>query len=111
MLADLRYAIRTLIKSPGYAAVAVATLAIGIGGIVAMFSAFYGVLLAPLPYPQASDIVVPVSTNAARGISDGSVPYADYEDWGRERDVFAAVALWLPVSVDVSAGSKPERLD
>jgi putative ABC transport system permease protein len=111
MLADLRYALRTLIKSPGYLSVAIATLAIGVGGIVAMFSAFYGVLLAPLPYPLASDIVVPVSTNAARGISDGSVPYADYEDWRAERDVFAAVAVWRPVSIDVSAGSQPERVE
>ena len=50
MFEDVRYALRLLARSPGYAAVAMLTLAIGIGGTVAIFSAVYSVLLAPLPY-------------------------------------------------------------
>ncbi len=111
MIEDLRYALRTIIKQPGYSAVAVATLAIGIGGTVAMFSAFHAILLAALPYPNAREIVVPVSTNNARGFDRASVPYADYEDWRNERDVFAHVAVWRPVAVDVAGVDQPERVE
>jgi putative ABC transport system permease protein len=59
MIEDLRHALRAIVKDPGYSAVAIPTLAIGVGGTVAMFSAFYAVLLAPLPYPDSHSIVVP----------------------------------------------------
>lgn len=111
MVDDLRYALRMLIKNPAYAAVAIATLALGIGGTVAMFSAFYAVLLAPLPYRDADAIVVPVSTNAARGYDRSSIPYADYVDWREQRDVFAHVAVWRPVAVDVAGTDTPERVE
>jgi len=111
MIDDLRYAFRAIVKSPGYSAVAIATLAVGIGGTVAMFSAFYGVLLAPLPYPRAGAVVVPVSTNAARGIDRASVPYGDHEDWRQQRDVFSHVAVWRPVPVDVAGSDKPDRVE
>ena len=86
MIDDIRYAIRLLMKNRGYATVAVVTLALGIGGTVAIFSAVYAVLLAPLPYPEADRIVVPVSTNAGRGFDRASVPYADYVDWRTQHD-------------------------
>ena len=108
---DIRYALRLLARSPGYAAVTMLTLAIGIGGTVAIFSAVYSVLLAPLPYPDADAIVVPVSTNTARGFDRASVPYADYVDWREQRDVFAYVALWRPIPLDVAGEEKPERVE
>jgi putative ABC transport system permease protein len=111
MIEDLRYALRAIVKNPGYSAVAIATLAVGIGGTVAMFSAFYAVLLAPLPYPEAHAIVVPVSTNAARGFDRASIPYADYEDWAAQTDVFSHVAVWRSVPVDVAGTDKPERVE
>src|SRR5918996_4203736 len=112
MIEDFRFAARVLLKSPGYSLVALVTLALGIGATVAIFSAVYAVLLAPLPYPDPDALVVPVSTNAARGFDRASVPYADYLDWREQRDIFTHVAVWQPTAVDVaSSTATPERVE
>src|SRR3954470_4012191 len=104
MIEDLRFATRVLLKSPAYSLVALVTLALGIGATVAIFSAVYAVLLAPLPYPDSDALDVPIATRSARGFDRASVPYADYLDWREQRDVFAHVAVWQPTAVDI-AGS------
>ena len=112
MIEDFRFAARVLLKSPAYSLVALVTLALGIGATVAIFSAVYAVLLAPLPYPGPDALVVPVSTNAARGFDRASVPYADYLDWREQRDIFTHVAVWRPTAVDVAGSTAtPERVD
>jgi putative ABC transport system permease protein len=108
---DVRYAIRMLRRSPGFTAVAVLTLAVGIGGTVAIFSAVYAVLYKPLPVADADRLVVPISVNQGRDILRASVPYADYADWREQRDVFDAVALFSPRQVDIAGGETPERVE
>jgi len=113
-LADLRrdvsYALRSLRRSPGYAAVAILTLALGIGANTAMFAAVDAILLRPLPYPDADRLVVPVSMHAGRNIKNASVSYGDYLDWQRETALFDAVALWRPFAADLTGTGQPERL-
>jgi putative ABC transport system permease protein len=107
---DIRYAVRTLWRSKGFSFVAVLTLAVGIGGAVAIFSAVYAVLYRPLPLSDADRLVVPVSVNAERDIQRGSVPFADYADWREQGDVFEAVAVFSPTQVDLAGGDAPERI-
>src|SRR5688572_72006 len=112
MLQDLRYAVRTLLKSPGYAVVALVALGLGIGANAAIFSFVDTMLLRPLPYPHAERLYAPVSINASRGLDRASISFADYEDWRRETSVFEAVAVFQPAQVDLTGGGgDPERAD
>ena len=111
MLHDLRVAVRALRKSPAYTFVAILALALGIGANVAIFSAVYAVLLAPLPYPDPAQVVVPFSVNRERGLDRVSVSYADFEDYRAMRDVFSGVALIQEFGADLTGAGDPERLD
>lgn len=76
---DLRFAARLLLRSKGFAAVAVAALALGIGGTTAMYSVVHGVLMRPLPYPDSARLVRLWSKWGNGGT--GSVSWPDFEDW------------------------------
>ncbi len=111
LLQDVRIAFRRMWKTPGFTAMALLTLALGIGGTVAIFSAVYAALYRPLAIAEADRLVVPVSVNRARNSLRGSTPFADYEDWREQRDVFEQVALFNPIQVDIAGDDTPERVD
>jgi putative ABC transport system permease protein len=87
---DLRYALKTLAHAPGFTAVAVITLALGIGANTAIFSVVNGVLLAPLPYPEPDGLVRVWETSDGGG--DIHIAWANYLDW-REAESFESIAL------------------
>jgi putative ABC transport system permease protein len=106
---DIRYAIRSLGRAPGFTAVALLTLALGIGGTTAIFSVVDGILLRPLPYPDPQSIVsvARVSTSSAeRGASSP----ADFLDYKRDTRSFAAFAGYREDVVDLSGTGEPVRL-
>jgi putative ABC transport system permease protein len=106
---DVRYGARMLRRTPLFSAVAILTLAIGVGATTAIFSAVRGVLLRPLPYPEPEQIVVPRSLSLENG-DEWSITYGDYEIWRRE-DVFEHVAVFDELELNVSGIDTPERID
>jgi predicted permease len=98
---DLKYALRTLTRRPAFATVTVLTLAIGIGANAAIFSAVHAVVLRPLPFPRAEQIVQ-VSSTTARGpqFYGGAASPPDFTDWRRDSTSFSEMAA-------ISAGSIP----
>ena len=111
MLTDLRYALRLVAKSPAFAAIAILTMALGIGANTAIFSLVNGVLLRPLPYPGADRIVYFEGQNPRQGITDSNISVADFQDWTRQSQVFSRTALFWTGSAALSQqGAEPERV-
>jgi putative ABC transport system permease protein len=108
VMQDLRYATRTLAKSPGYTTVAVLTLALGIGANTAMFSVLYGVLLRPLPYPQADRIVALSETNRS-GVRI-QVSRLDLFDWRAQSKSFEAIAPYSAGDITMVGGNEPQQV-
>jgi len=106
---DLRYGWRTLRRSPGFAAAALVTLALGIGAGTAMFSVVYGVLLRPLPFRDASQLVL--LNEAMPKVGDVSVSYPNFQDWRRQNHSFAEMAAVNPVKFNMAGGNQPENID
>ncbi|HET8923135.1 MAG TPA: ABC transporter permease [Candidatus Acidoferrum sp.] len=94
---DLRYALRALRKGPGFTAVAVLTLALGIGANTAIFSVVQNVLLRPLPYPQPESLVEIWNTYPPM-LPQGGLSPGDYADWRRENASFSSMGAYAQVS-------------
>jgi len=106
---DLRVGARSLLRSPGFLAVALATMAAGIGASTAIFSAVNAVLLRPLPYPEPDRLVSVSATNAKTGSSGDAVSYPDYADWRDQAHAFSALAAYYATGA-VLGGAEPERV-
>ncbi|HEY6306811.1 MAG TPA: ABC transporter permease [Candidatus Angelobacter sp.] len=105
---DLRYAIRMFLQSPGFAAIAVLTLALGISANTALFSVVNGVLLNPLPYPHSEQIVAVYATTP--GFDQAPVTYLNFLDWQHDTKTFSSMAVYRNQDYNVTGSSEAERL-
>ncbi len=106
---DLRYAFRQLISSPGFTAVAILTLALGIGACTAIFSVVNGVLLRPLDYPQPDRIVVMRETNLPQ-FPEFSVSPPNFLDWQKQTKSYAYLAAYGGSQMNLTGEGEPQRL-
>src|SRR5271157_5304408 len=111
LLRDVRYGLRQLRRTPGFTAVAVVTLALGIGGNVAVFSLLDTVLLRPLPYlhPDRLYMFFPVEAESQRAMVASSYP--NFQDWHEQSHAFEAMAGYHGESLSLTGTAEPERLD
>jgi putative ABC transport system permease protein len=105
---DVRYGLRTLRKSPGFTSVALLTLALGIGANTAIFSVVYAVLLSPLPYRNASRLIVLHETTPKVGAV--SVSYPNFLDWRAQSRAFSQMAAVCGVGFNLTGISQPENI-
>lgn len=108
LVQDLRYAARTLAHSPGFATVAVLTLALGIGANTAIFSFVDGILLRPLPYPEADRIVRVMEKPP--GFPRNGISTLNYLDWERQNTVFDFMAAQTGTNLTLAGDSEPVLL-
>jgi predicted permease len=105
---DIRYGIRQLVKNPGFTAVAVLTLALGIGANAALFSVVNGVLLSPLPYPQPEQLVM--LHQSKPNFDRGAIPYPNFRDWQKQNQTFSAMAIGRPTGFSLTGTGEAERV-
>src|SRR5580658_10223085 len=105
---DVRYGLRVLLKNPGFTAIAVLTLALGIGANTALFSVVNGVLLNPLPYPNPDRLVAVYANTDSTGLS--SISYPNFEDWQRDNHSFSALGAFRTEEYNLTGAGEPERL-
>ncbi|HSS47505.1 MAG TPA: ABC transporter permease [Thermoanaerobaculia bacterium] len=110
LISDLRFAVRVLLKSPGFAVVAVLCLAIGIGANTTIFSVVNAILLRPFPFADPDRIVGVHEVQPKIDVDRGNLSYLDYRDLGEQTSSFVQVAAYTGHSVTFSDSDQPERV-
>ena len=110
-LQDARYAWRMLRKNPGFTAVAVLTLALGIGANTAIFSVVYAVLLKPLPYAHPEQLVTAFQANTQEGVPEDGVSYPNFEEWRAQNHVFSELAGITAHQLTLTGRGEPSVVD
>jgi hypothetical protein len=108
LLQDIRYAIRTLAKNPGFTVVAVLTLALGIGANTALFSVVNGVLLNPLPFPAPNQLATLYANRVH--LERASISYPNFLDWQRENHTFVSMAAFRPDDFNLTGTGEAEHI-
>jgi putative ABC transport system permease protein len=107
---DLRYAIRTLIKTPGFTVIALLTLAIGIGGSTAIFSVVNAVLWRPLAYPHPERLMMVWVYNPAQGFDKDVASFPTFTDWRNQSRRFEQLAAYAGASLSLTGAGDPAQL-
>jgi predicted permease len=108
LLQDLRYGFRMLAKAPAFTAIAILTLALGIGANTALFSVVNGVLLTPLAYPQSRQLVAIYGQTV--GFAQAPINYPNFLDWQRDSQSFSSMAIYRNQDYNFTGIGEAERL-
>ncbi|HKS41431.1 MAG TPA: ABC transporter permease [Blastocatellia bacterium] len=108
---DIRYGVRTLFKNPGFTAIAVIALALGIGANSAIFSVVNAVLLRPLPFDQPEQLVLVWEKRPALGRVRNPASPPDFVDWRAQNQVFEDMAAFVGRGFNLTGGDEAERID
>src|SRR5262245_31521649 len=109
-LKDLKYALRNLLKRPGFTAIAVLTVALGIGANSMIFSILNALILKPLPFPDPERIVALWDKVPSRGVERNEVTLANYLDWRAQNRSFEQLGIYRWWSTNLSGNENPERV-
>jgi putative ABC transport system permease protein len=111
LLQDVRYGVRMLIKNPGFTAIAVLTLALGIGANTAIFSVVNAELLRPLPFRDSERLVSVATANSRMHSSNGSASYPDFMDWRSQNQVFEKMAVYTTATFTLTGQENAAHLE
>ena len=101
---DLRFGLRMFFKNPTFTAIAVITLALGIGSNTAIFSIVYGMMLKPLEYEDPDNLVYLWSAYPPKGWESASVSIPNYQDWSEQTDSFESMGLYFGRNYNLTGG-------
>ena len=110
LLKDISFGFRSLLKRPGFTAVAIITLALGIGANSAIFSMVNAVLLRPLAYPQSEQLVQFDGVNPQKGITQSNMSVPDFADWQSQNQLFEQMAGFVTGGSLLVSGDETERV-
>ena len=105
---DVRYGLRVLAKNPGFTAIAILTLALGIGANTALFSVVNGVLLNPLPFANPDELVAVYAKSPTFG--ESSIAYPNFLDWQKDNQSFASLSAFRSDDYNMTGAGEPERV-
>jgi len=111
LLHDLRYAVRTLLKSPGFAAIAVVCIAIGIGANTAIFSVVNAMLIRPFPYADPDRLMAVHEVQPKNDVNKGGLSNLDFRDLREQAASFSEIAAYTHRSLTFSGEGEPERVE
>lgn len=110
MLQEIRFAFRSLVKTPGFALIAILTLALAIGANTAILSLVNGILIKPLPYRAPERLVLLFEQFKAQGLDRIPVSPPEYLDYQHETTKFAGLAAFTYAGLNLTSGDQPERI-
>src|SRR5215210_4531211 len=110
IIKDFRFAIRMLLKNPGFTFVAVLALALGIGANTAIFTVVNSVLLRPLPFKEPDRLMMIYGMNPKIGMDKSPLSVADYLDWRSQNQIFESMAAFSDNNFNYTSGETPEQV-
>src|SRR5262245_10498393 len=110
LLQDFRYGLRILLKNPGFTAVAVVTLAVGIGANTAIFSVVNAILIRPLSYPDSDRLVMVWNKYPKMGLPKAGLSGPDFADRRDQNRVFEQLGVYADANLNLTGGGDPERI-